>query len=252
MAITLVERATSAILTTRETVKRELGLTSTDDDILLSDMIVRASSAIERETRRSFGVETVTETLDGTGTRLLGLARTPIVEITSITEDETELDADEYSIEDADAGAVYRADGWGRSGGLRMWGTEAYSSGYILPGYRDLRYSVTYRAGYLLPSDVNPWILPETPQNLPGAVEQAAIETVKSWYIASKTAATSAAAGGEVGAISSVQVGALRVGYGSSSSSSSTTSSSSSTTTRDSLPASALGLLRNYYARPLS
>lgn len=231
MSITVVEPAADYLLTTRERAKAELGITTTTDDDIISDMIVRASSAIERECRRKFGVETVTETLDGTGSRLLGLTRYPIVEVTEVTEDGTALESTEYSVEDADAGALYRANGWGRSGGLRMWGTEAYSSGYILPGYQDQRYSVTYRAGYLLPNQVNPWILPGTPENLPGAVEQACLETVKAWY-SSRDVDPS---------VSSVQVGQLRVAY----------RERGTSETRDPLPAAALGYLRNYYQRPM-
>jgi len=229
MSITVVEPAADYLLTTRERAKAELGITTTTDDDIISDMIVRASSAIERECRRKFGVETVTETLDGTGSRLLGLSRYPIVEVTEVTEDGTVLETTEYSVESAEDGALYRANGWGRTGGLRMWGTEAYSSGYILPGYQDLRYSVTYRAGYLLPSDVNPWILPGTPENLPGAIEQACLETVKAWFSSRDIDP----------ALASVQVGQLRVSY----------RDQAASGVRDALPAAALGYLRNYYAR---
>lgn len=228
MSVTVVTSATNNLLTLRETVKRELGIDVVDDDDTISDMIVRASSAIARETRRTFGIETVTETMDGTGSRLLGLSRTPLVEVTEVTEDGTALDASEYSVEDAEAGALYRQVGWGRSGGLRMWGTEAYASGYILPGYQDQRYSVTYRAGYLLPSDVNPYLLPADPQNLPGAVEQACIETVKAWYFARDVDPQ----------LTSIRSGQLGVTY---------QRGDQSQTQLGSLPPSALGLLRNYY-----
>lgn len=226
MAVTVTEAATNFLLTTREVVKRELGITTTDDDDSISDAIVRASSAIAKETRRVFGIETVTETLDGSGSRLLGLSRYPIFEVTEVLEDGTAIT--DYSVEDAEVGALYRANGWGRSGGLRMWGTEAYNSGYILPGYQDLRYSVTYRAGYLLPSDVDPYLLPGDPQNLPGAVEQACLETVKAWYLSRDVDA----------AVSSVKVGNLSVSY---------RDASLSSAAPMSLPASALGLLRDYY-----
>lgn len=230
MGIVVVEPAISTLLTTRERAKAELGITATDDDDLIDDMIARASSAIARETRRTFGVETVLETMDGTGSRLLGLSRTPIVEVTEVLEDAAAVT--DYTIEDAEAGALYRQDGWGRSGGLRMWGTEAFSSGYILPGYQDRRYGVTYRAGYLLPSDVNPYLPPADPQNLPGAVEQACLEAVKAWFMASDVDP----------AVSSVKVGNLSVSY---------RGESSSSMPPGSLPSAALGLLRNYYQMAL-
>lgn len=233
MGVTVVEQAGTWFLTTVERVKAELGIAAseTDDDAMLADMIDRASSAIARETRRTFGVETVTETLDGSGSRLLALSRTPIIEVTSVTEDGDAI-AD-FSVEDREAGALYRAVGWGRTGGMRMWGTEAFASGYILPGVgASLRYSVTYRAGYALPGEALPYLMPgpDDAQNLPGAVEQACLETVKAWYLARDS---------DPG-ISSVQVGQLKVSY-----------RNESSTPPGSLPASALGLLRNYYAGPL-
>lgn len=222
MSVTVVTPATSSMLTTLDRVKRELGITVDTDDLTLEDMVVRASSAIARETRRVFGVETVTETLDGTGTRLLGLSRYPVLSVSAVTEDGTAIT--DYSVEDAESGALYRANGWGRSGGLRMWGTEAYSSGYILPGYQDLRYSVTYQAGYALPDASTP--------TLPGAVEQACLETVKAWYSSRDVDPN----------VSSVQVGQLRVSY---------RDQGGSTMVHEALPAAALGYLRNYYARLL-
>lgn len=231
MSITVVEQAGTWFLTTLARVKAELGITETTDDTMLIDLIDRASSAIAEETGRVFGVETVTETLDGSGSRLLGLSRTPIIEVVTVTEDDVEIT--DYSVEDKRVGALYRAAGWGRSGGLRMWGSEAFSSGYILPGIgASLRYAVTYQAGYVLPVEASPYLMPgyDDAQNLPGAVEQACLETVKAWYMDRDA---------DPG-VSSVQVGQLKVSY-----------RNEDGSIGGSLPAAALGRLRNYYAAPL-
>src|SRR5207248_7995308 len=59
-----------------------------------------------------------------------------------------------YSIEDAEAGVIYRPCGWGQTMALMAWGWQAYSSQYILPGGTNaLRYTVTYTAGYFLRSE---------------------------------------------------------------------------------------------------
>jgi hypothetical protein len=237
MSVTVSVQAASTLLTTLDRVRAELGYadSETTDDDVLQDLIERASSAIAYETRRTFGLETVLETLDGSGSRLLPLTRTPILEVTEVTEDSTVLDTTEYSVEDKEAGALYRRNGWGRSGGLRMWGNEAFSSGYILPGYQDQRYTVTYRAGYLLPGEINPYLGSgsDDPQPLPGAVEQACLDTVRAWFLDRD-------ADPSVGA---VRVGTLSVTY---------RGDSTSSTPPGSLPPSALGRLRNYYARVLS
>lgn len=186
-------------------------------DTVLADLIARASSAIARECRRSFGTQKVAETLDGTGSRLLGLSVVPLMTIHSVLEDSATLDASEYSIEDADAGALYRLNGWGRSGGLLAWGTEAYASGYILPGQGTQRYTVTYTAGYVLPGQPSP--------TLPGAVEQACLETIKAWWFSRDSDQN----------ISRLKAGDLDITY-----------ARSSTAVAEALPATALGLLRNY------
>ncbi len=238
MSVTVVTQAETTALTLLDTVQAELGLAVGTDTDLLLNLIERASSAIARETRRTFGIETVTETMDGSGTRLLSLSRTPVLDITEVTEDSVVLDTTEYSLEDAEAGALYRLNGWGRTLGLRMWGTEAFASGYILPGYRDLRYSVTYRAGYVLPPERNAFLLngADDAQDLPGAVEQACLETVKTWYLVRKTGAEQAS-----GPIAQVQIGPVMTRYA-------RPAVLPGTVLTGSLPAAALGLLRNYYA----
>ena len=172
MGLTVTVPATVKKLTTLARVKAELGLTDTSADAVLTDLITQASDAIATECHRVWGRETVTETLPGTGRRLLGLSRTPLITITSITEDGVAVT--DYTIEDAAQGALARENGWWPTvaGG---WDSVAYSSGYIwpIPALR-WRYAITYQAGFILPEEATP--------NLPGGVERAAIETVKSWY----------------------------------------------------------------------
>lgn len=220
-------------LTTLDHLKDELGITDETDDTILVGMIDRASSAIARECGRMFGVETVYETLKGTNSQILGLERAPIVSVTSVLEDSEPIT--DWSIEDAEAGALYRQAGWRRGQGVYGtggWGTEAYASGYILPGgYSEQRYIVTYRAGYTLPPFESDYVVSGTddPPNLPGGVEQACLETVKTWY---------SQRDGVVADASAVQVGALRVQYGG--------NSLTESAARLGLPANVIGMLRQY------
>lgn len=174
MGLTVTVPATAKKLTTVARAKTELGISDSSQDTLLALLLDEASDAIAAHCHRVWGRETVLETLPGTGRRLLGLSRTPLLSITSLTEDGTALvQGTDYTIEDAASGALAREIGWWPSlaGG---WDSFAYTSGYILPGAQRWRYAVTYQAGFVLPEESNP--------TLPGGVERAALETIKSWY----------------------------------------------------------------------
>lgn len=202
MGLVTLVAPTTTLLTTTARVKDDLGIAADDisSDDLIQAIVERASSAITRECgRTSFGVGTYQETLSGSGSQMLGLRNVPILSVTSVLEDATAVptaaaDKDNgYSIEDQEAGALYRACGWSQSSGLLAWGSEAYSTRYILPGYTGtLRYTVTYQAGYALPSQTeDPAYDPgsvvaegASPPPLPGAIEQACLLTVKAWWFA--------------------------------------------------------------------
>lgn len=235
MSVTVMTAATVSNLTTLARVQAELGITpgDTDVEVVLLGMISRASSAIATECGRVFACETVYETLKGTNSQILPLTRRPVVAVTSVLEDSEAIT--DYSIEDADAGALYRAAGW-RMGygtaGYGGWDTAAYASGYILPGGASTqRYIVTYRAGFTLPDLIDPFIPldPSDPPALPGVIEQACLETVKTWYAQSD---------GVVADANSVQVGSLRVQYSG--------AAVSDSAARLGLPSVVLGMLRQY------
>jgi hypothetical protein len=203
MALVVQTAPTATQLSTLARIKAELGIGASDAsaDLVLSDMLTRASSAIAYECGRPFfGVGTYTETLKGTGSQLLAVICVPILSISAIYQDDdllTPIDptnpadpalTDGYYVEDAEAGAIYRPGGWGQSLSLMSWGWQAYSSRYILPGgTMTLRYTVTYSAGYVLPGQQPPGAegdrRPPLPHpTLPGGLEQACIVTVKQWW----------------------------------------------------------------------
>lgn len=237
MSVTVLVASTVSNLTTLAQVEQELGITfGADDDVdnVLLGMIARASSAIEAECGRRFACETVYETLKGTNSQLLGLERAPLVTVTQVLED-SEIITD-YSIEDAAAGALYRESGWrrafGASGFGGGWGTEAYASGYILPGGQATqRYIVTYRAGYTLPDLIDPFVPlgPTDPTVLPGLIEQACLETVKTWWAQSD---------GVVADANAVTIGSMRVQYAG--------ATVSDAAARLGLPSQVIGMLRQY------
>jgi hypothetical protein len=169
MSLAILVPATSTRLTTVAAVLARL---PTADVALVDDLIEGASAAIVQHTHRVWGLETVAETLPGSGSRYLGLSRAPVLSVGTVTEDAGTVT--DYSVADAAAASLYRFDGWGRSGS-RMWETLSYSSGYLLPGSGDLRYVVSYTAGYVLPGGT-------VAATLPADVQLAATETVKAWY----------------------------------------------------------------------
>jgi hypothetical protein len=259
MGLAVLSAPATTLLTTVQRVKDELDITDTSSDDLLLYMITRASSAIARECGRPFfGVTQYQETVKGSGSQLLGLTAVPLLAISQVLQDQEVLSplqpgtSEGYAIEDAEAGALFRAEGWGQSVALLSWGWEAYGSRYILPGGTNtLRYTVTYWAGYLLPPQADYLSYDPTAQNrldtavppstaavppllnvpsamadpppLPGAIEQACLLTAKAWWFSRARDYT----------LSSIKVGERSETY-------------ELPLTDRALPTAALGLLRDY------
>jgi hypothetical protein len=207
MALVVTQRPSTTLLSTLERVKADLGFTDTSNDDVLLDILTRASDAIARECGRPFfAVGSYTETVRGSGSQLLALACAPVLLVSAVYEDTTLLSPidpanpsdpnlfDGYYIEDAEAGALYRPGGWSQRTALLAWGAEAYSSRYILPGGTSLaRYTISYTAGYRMPYEASSYIpydpaagknptITADPPPLPGAVEQACLVTCKAWW----------------------------------------------------------------------
>lgn len=158
--------------TTVATMRDELGLADSSQDARLERYILQASAAIEGYCDREFRKTATTERLQASGTTRLVLARRPLVSIASIVMDDETLDTDGYEIQDADAGIVYREDGWPR--------IDAVVAGSIgldpIAGTAKADIVATYTGGYVLPNDAT------GTRNLPYDIEQACILTVTSLY----------------------------------------------------------------------
>ena len=149
--ITVTEYPQETDLTTLRRVKIELGLdltTTTNDELLLS-LITEASQAIEDYCHRDFSRATVKEITAGNGRVRLMLSRTPVAEIESVVRDDSTIASTNYSIEDAESGALYRETGW-------YW-TVSEDARFLVPYSQASadhpEYEVTYTGGYLLPND---------------------------------------------------------------------------------------------------
>lgn len=164
----------NSALTTYATVKAELRLSDDSQMDVLERYINVASSEAERFCNRPFGKLEVTEKFPGAiGAIRLVLARRPVISVTYLKRDGTELDPSEYSIEDAAAGFLRRESGFDPVP-LRHIGGAGEGWG----GAEKLLWEVQYFGGYVLPKDA----AAETPQTLPFDLEQAIVEGVVAIY----------------------------------------------------------------------
>jgi hypothetical protein len=136
--------ATTYDLTTLATVKAELGLATTAEDVNLATWITQSSNACAAYCDRVFGEETVTETFRNRFNFVyrhenklpsILLKRNPITAIT-VTEDGTPLARDVDFQLDPDEGIIYRLDS--NSDALTSWSFNKlvvnYTGGYALVG----------------------------------------------------------------------------------------------------------------------
>lgn len=172
MGITVTTTATNVNMTELETVKSLLKIKDSKYDTDLTGIIQRASSAIVSHCDRPFALQTYTETLSGDGSNFLVLRHSPLQSVTSVT-----LRGDsvtDYSIDDKEDGILFRELGWG-------WtvGQSRGLAGHPLSGSELNKWTVVYTAGYSMPGDI---ATATGVLNLPGPLEQAAIQTIKHWF----------------------------------------------------------------------
>ena len=161
MTIEVVTAATDYDLTTVDAVKITLNLPDGLQDPFIATLITRASQAISQYCRRVFAKEEVTETIPGTDTARMFLERVPLISVTSVTYDGDAVDAADYAIERHERGTLLMED---------KWTLSTYGDDIGKPDW-----AIRYYAGWVLPNHSGT-------RDLPHDVEQACIETVKTWY----------------------------------------------------------------------
>jgi hypothetical protein len=141
-------------LTTLSDVKGELGVSDSDSDSYLENLIDSVSTEIETFLGRKLAFSSGhVEDVAGFGGYRIRLSRLPVISLTSVEMIDpwvpsTSMDISNVSIEDDDAGWVYYRGGW-------PWtvpcppGTIA---GHPLAGQEQQSIRVTYDGGYELPS----------------------------------------------------------------------------------------------------
>ncbi len=166
---------TDHALVTVSTVETELGLTPGAQDALLQRLINSVSEQIKNYCNREFYYEVAREDkVRAYGLTRLTVEKSPIVTLTSIEYDGATIDSDNYEIEDASQGIIYRPDGW-------LWTASRLSNieRDRLPGTEGPDYDVTYNGGYITQPQEDDSV---GTRSLPYDLEDAALQLISLRY----------------------------------------------------------------------
>lgn len=169
----VIEPPTSTALTTIQAVRPHLTGEVSDEEI--AELIRRASDAIADWCGHPFGYATYEERVPGYGTQMLTLRRRPVIDVISVLFDNVPVI--DWELADPEAGLLYRKVGWTWT---VQWGWGL--SAQPVAGTEEPRFTVRYRAGYLLPGQEAPGGDGPQPPPLPGSVEEAVLITVTTWH----------------------------------------------------------------------
>ena len=172
---------TAQALTTLDTLKSELGITSSSDDAYLERTIESASARLQSLLARLVYYQVdIVETVTGSGNPFIIVDRAPIVSISSIEYDSgqgtsTEYESTLYRIDDAEAGTIERENAW--------WpDTRDFVNVTLdrLTGTRRRNIRVTYTGGWVTPQQAADDV--SLTRNLPYDIEDAVISMAVDSY----------------------------------------------------------------------
>ncbi len=150
-------------LTTLERMKMMLGLPDVTDertDLIISLLINRASSWIERQTGRHLGKKVYRQWYDADGQQELVTDEYPIIEVEYVKEQGKLVDPSQYDYsQTGNVGVIYRDEGWLKAGYRRGLAYDMVAPKRVI--------EVSYTAGYVLPKDATE----DNPQTLPADLE---------------------------------------------------------------------------------
>lgn len=150
-------------LTTLDRMKLMLGLSDIEDertDEIVTLLINRASSWIERQTGRHLGKHSYRQWYDADGQQELVTLEYPIISVEYVKEDGKEVDPSRYDYaQTGKVGVIYRDEGWLKAGYRRGLAYDIVAPKRVI--------EVSYTAGYVLPKDATD----DDPQTLPADLE---------------------------------------------------------------------------------
>lgn len=174
----LIDKVAFALL---DDLKSDLGISGSASDSKLERRILAASELIESWCGRRFRYQSVVENVKGEGWPSIAVSRLPVVSITSIVLDGSTIPSTAYSLVDAEAGRIFRVDGWAWTAAL-----IATASPERVTGTEERAFVVTYAGGYVLPNDSNqaPYA---SPVMLPNAIVEACLQWATELHLAAGT-----------------------------------------------------------------
>lgn len=150
-------------LTTLDRMKLMLGLSDIEDERtneIVTLLINRASSWIERQTGRHLGKRQYRQWYDADGQQELVTEEYPIISVEYVKEDGKEVDPSCYDYsQTGNIGVIYRDEGWLKAGYRRGLAFDIVAPKRVI--------EVKYTAGYVLPKDATD----DNPQTLPADLE---------------------------------------------------------------------------------
>lgn len=161
-------------LTTLERMKLMLGLSDIEDertDTIVTLLINRASSWIERQTGRHLGKRSYRQWYDADGQQELVTLEYPIISVEYVKEQGSVVDPSLYDYaQTGDVGVIYRDDGWLKAGYRKGLAYDIIAPKRVI--------EVSYTAGYVLPKDATD----DDPQTLPADLEGLLWDIVSQTY----------------------------------------------------------------------
>ena len=190
--ISVCSTASYGLLASVSMLKDALGVTSTDNDVLMDDVLDRATEAVEAHVGRVLRQQTYKEVVPAYGDLYLEVTQRPVQSITSILKDTDTVTSTDYAITSPLSGLIYNANGWSWSAGLI---TDLID--HVVPNSELNRFTVEYVAGYVQSTTTS------TSIGVPRNIERAVLETAKAYYLGRKQNPN----------ISEKSVGDLRIKY---------------------------------------
>lgn len=161
-------------LTTLDRMKLMLGLSDIADgrtNTIVTQLINRASSWIERQTGRHLGRQSYHQWYDSDGQQELVTLEYPIIKVEYIKEEGKLVDPTRYDYtQTADVGVIYRDEGWLKTGHRKGLAYDIVAPKRVI--------EVSYTAGYVLPKDATE----DDPQTLPADLEGLLWDIVSQTY----------------------------------------------------------------------